>query len=310
MAGGSYIIRNYSSDDFDKYLQLRVESEQLDPSERFISARDLSDNLGRPNFAPQKDLFVAEFDGKLVGYLSVTLEPGIQRALLEGLVHPQHRRKGVATKLLTSGMQRVEESGIKASQISVSETNSAAKGLLNHLAFSFIRYFFEMQLDIQNIQLPAVRQGPITSRKLRPGEENLLTQIQNRCFADTWGFNPNMTEEITYRLNMHGRSPQDVVLTYLEDKPVGYCWTIINAEENAKREKSKGLIHMLGVDPDYRKQEIGKAILLNGLEDLKHKGVDTVELTVDSENPAACSLYESVGFEVVARTQWYEKSAE
>jgi ribosomal protein S18 acetylase RimI-like enzyme len=64
---------------------------------------------------------------------------------------------------------------------------------------------------------------------------------------------------------------------------------------------------MLGVDPDYRNQEIGKAILLNGLDDLKAKGVDIVELTVDSQNPAACSLYESVGFEFYAKTEWYEK---
>ena len=64
---------------------------------------------------------------------------------------------------------------------------------------------------------------------------------------------------------------------------------------------------MLGVDPQYRQQEIGKTILLNGLEDLRSRGVDTVELTVDNENPAACSLYESVGFEVYAKTEWYEK---
>ena len=65
---------------------------------------------------------------------------------------------------------------------------------------------------------------------------------------------------------------------------------------------------MLGVDPQYRQQEIGKVILLNGLADLKAKGVDIVELTVDSQNPAACSLYESVGFEIYARLEWYEKA--
>jgi ribosomal protein S18 acetylase RimI-like enzyme len=96
-------------------------------------------------------------------------------------------------------------------------------------------------------------------------------------------------------------------LTFLEDKPVGYCWTIIDSVENEKREESKGLIHMLGVDPDYRQQEIGKAILLNGLQDLKSRAVDTVELTVDSENPAACSLYKSMGFEVYAILEWYER---
>ena len=308
MNGGSYIIRTYSPDDFDKYLQLHVESEQLEPSGRFISAQGLEDNLGRPGFAPQKDLFVAEFNAKLVGYLSVTLEPGIQRALLQGRVHPRHRRKGIATKLFSSSMQRVKASGVKAAQISVLENNTAAKSLLTKLECQLIRNFFEMKLDIHNTRLPAARRDSITSRRLKPVEENLLTEIQNRCFTGTWGFNPNTTEEIACRLNMQGRSPDDVILTFLEDRLAGYCWTLINAEENAISVKNKGLIHMLGVDPDFRNQEIGKAILLNGLEDLKGKDVDIVELTVDSQNPAACSLYESVGFEVYAKTEWYEKA--
>jgi mycothiol synthase len=205
-------------------------------------------------------------------------------------------------------MQRVKAAGVKAAQISVLENNTAAKNLLTKLEFQFIRNFYAMKLDIHNARLPAVKRNSISSRRLKQTEENLLTKIQNRCFADTWGFNPNTTEEISYRLNMHGRSPDDVILTFLEDRLAGYCWTLINAEENPKRAKKKGLIHMLGVDPDYRNQEIGKAILLNGLDDLKGKGVDIVELTVDSQNPAACSLYESVGFKVYAITEWYEKA--
>jgi mycothiol synthase len=308
MAGRSYIIRNYSSNDFDKYVQLHVESEQLEPSGRFISAPGLSDILGRPNFAPETDLFVAELSGNLVGCLSVTLEPGIQRALLDGLVHPLHRHKGIATELFSSGLQHISNSGITSAQVSVLEDNASVKGLLSHLKFTFIRHFFEMRLDLNSKQLPAARQGATKSRRLKQGEEKLLTEIQNRCFDDSWGFNPNTEEEIAYRLNMHGRSPDDVILTYMEDKPVGYCWIIIDAEENSTREKSNGLIHMLGVDPDYRQQEIGRAILLNGLDDLKARGVDIVELTVDSENPAACSLYESAGFEVYARLEWYQKT--
>jgi mycothiol synthase len=307
MAGGSYIIRNYSSNDFDRYVQLHAESEQLEPSEGFISAQGLSDSLGRPNFSPETNLFVAELGENLVGFLSVTLEPGIQRALLDGLVHPLYRRKGIATELFSSGLQHVSKSSITSAQVSVLETNASAKGLLNHLGFTFIRHFFEMRLEINSVQLPAARQGAANSRRLKQGEENLLTEIQNRCFTGTWGFNPNTEEEIAYRLSMNGRSQDDVTLTYLDDLPVGYCWTIIDAEENEKREKSKGLIHMLGVDPHFRQQEIGKAILLNGLEDLKAKGIDAVELTVDSQNPAACSLYESVGFEVFATTEWYER---
>jgi len=307
MSSGSYTIRNYARDDFDRYLQLQVESEQLEPCGRFISAQGLSDYLAQPSFNPQKDLIVAESNEILVGCLGVSLEPGIGRALLDGLVHPLHRRKGIATDLFSYGLQRVKESGNTSAQVSVLETNASAKGLLNRLGFSFIRYFLQMRLDINSLRLPTVRHSAAASRKLRNGEAALLAELQNRCFAGTWGFNPNTVEEIAYRLNMHGRSAEDVTLTCLDDLPVGYCWTVIGAEANAKRDKSKGLIHMLGVDPVYRQQEIGRTILLNGLQDLKTRGVDIVELTVDSENPAACSLYESVGFEVYARMEWYER---
>ena len=307
MSSGSLGIRAYSDDDFEGYLKLHAESEQLDPSGRYVSAQKLSDDLRRPNFWPQTDLWIADLNGILVGCLGVTLEPGIGRALLEGCVHPLRRRKGIATALFAVARQRIRAAGIKSAHISVRETNAAAKNLLNRLEFTFIRYFFEMRLAINRARLPTIRADTTTSRRLEQDEANLLTEIQNRCFADTWGFNPNTEEEIAYRLNMHGRSPQDVILTYMGDHPIGYCWTIINAEENAGRKKQKGLIHMLGVDPDYRQQEIGKAILHNGLEDLKAKGIDIVELTVDSENPAACSLYESVGFEIYAKTEWYER---
>ena len=64
---------------------------------------------------------------------------------------------------------------------------------------------------------------------------------------------------------------------------------------------------MLGVAPDYRGKGIGKKLVLAGLARLKSKGLQVAELTVDSENKAACAVYQSLGFEVQANTFWYEK---
>ena len=64
---------------------------------------------------------------------------------------------------------------------------------------------------------------------------------------------------------------------------------------------------MLGVDPDYRGKEIGKRVLLAGLARLKSKSLPVAELTVDSENKAACALYKSIGFKVRTSSLWYEK---
>ena len=64
---------------------------------------------------------------------------------------------------------------------------------------------------------------------------------------------------------------------------------------------------MLGVDPDYRGKGISRKLVLAGLARLRSKGLQVAELTVDSENIAACTLYQSLGFEDQANTLWYEK---
>ncbi len=79
------------------------------------------------------------------------------------------------------------------------------------------------------------------------------------------------------------------------------------AADNPAAGGIKGEIHMLGVDPDFRKRGIGRSILLAGLSHLKSKGVEIVRLTADGEYPAALSLYESVGFKASSRTEWFEK---
>ena len=64
---------------------------------------------------------------------------------------------------------------------------------------------------------------------------------------------------------------------------------------------------MLGVEPDYQGMGVGKRVLLAGLARLKSKGLRVAELTVDSENKAACALYRSIGFEGQTSSLWYEK---
>ena len=65
---------------------------------------------------------------------------------------------------------------------------------------------------------------------------------------------------------------------------------------------------MFGVAPDHRGKGIGKMALQAGLAYLKNKGVQIVELTVDSENEAACALYHSAGFRTWTSSLYYEKT--
>jgi mycothiol synthase len=307
MSNPSYIIRNYHPDDFAGYVQLNVEAEELDPTGRCTSAQALSEALGRPNHAPEKDMFVAEAVGKVVGYIDVRPELDIGRVVLDCLVHPEQRRKGLATDLFHRASRRAREMGARVVHVPVLEDNVAAKGLLVKLGFGFVRRFLELKRELSELHLSAVEQGTLTSRHLQAGEEAKLTRIQNRSFAGTWGYNPTAVEDIVYLLSLAGRSPEDVILICEGARPVGYCWTLVEPEASTGASKNVGRIYMLGVDPDYRGSGIGKRALLAGLAHLKSKGVEVAELTVDSQNAAACALYESGGFRVSSTSAWYER---
>lgn len=308
MGDFSYIIRNYRPDDFNNYIRLNVEAERLNPIGRCTSPQALGERLGRPNYLPGQDLFIAEQAGKVIGYIDVTPELNIGRVVLDGLVHPDHRRKGLATGLSRYAMRRATELGAPAAHVNILQDNLAAKGLLSKLGFRLVRRFLDLRLELLKAQLPDVKHIAILCRHLQHGEEDKLTQIQNCSFAGTWGYNVNTTEEIIYRLNLSNCSPNDVILASEEDKPIGYCWTTINLEEAPAAGTGKGRIYMLGVDPEYRGKELGKLLLLAGMSYLKGRGIEVVELTVDSQNRAACILYESIGFKISSTTLWYEKA--
>ena len=307
MSDSSYNIRNYQPADFDKYLRLNIEAEKLEPSGRRISPQVLSENLGRPNYSPEQDLFLVEIAGNLVGYLDVLPELTIGRVILNCWIHPEHRRQGIATKLLDYAVHRAKELGAKVAHVEIPQDNAVAKSVLAKLGFRFVRRFLHLKLNLAKVHRQDMEQATLGCRHLQRGEEDKLTQIQNRSFAGIWGYNANTVAAITYRINLSNCSPEDVVLTCAGDKIIGYCWTEITGEGEATSGERKGRIFMLGADPDYRGKGVGKRVLLAGLAHLKNKGLPVAELTVDSENKAAGALYQSVGFAVRTSSLWYEK---
>jgi len=305
MSNSHYQIRNYRPADFDNYVRFNIEVEKLGPTGRGVLPQVLGEDLSRPNYSPEEDLFIIEVAGNIIGYLDITPELGIGRVILHCLIHPEHRRRGLASRLFGHAVHRTRELGLKTAQVNISQDNEVAKSVLSKLGFSFIRRFLQLRLDVTKANWQKADQVALPCCHLQRSEEDKLTQIQNRSFADTWGYNPNTAAETVYRTNLSNCSPEDVLLTSDGDKVIGYCWTITTGE--AATGSRKGQILMLGVDPDYRGKGIGKGVLSAGLSYLRSKGVQVVELTVDSSNQPACALYRSAGFKVRSSSLWYEK---
>jgi mycothiol synthase len=298
-------VRNYRPADFHEYVRLRAEVEEAEPTGRCVSPQFIAEQLRRANYCSRQDLFIAEVGNSIVAYMDIEAELAIPRVVLDCAVHLEHRRRGLARKLFNHAMNRIKELGVKVVHVNIRQDNAVAVKTLTRLGFRLIRHFIELELDINRID--GLDSHPaIEWRYLQPGQEGELTKLQNRAFADTWGYNPNTVETITFRINQSTYSRRDIVLAYDQDRAVGCCWTGISYEEGIPSVR-KGRIHMLGVAPNYRGKGIGRELMMVGLARLRERGLRVAELTVDGENEAACALYQSLGFEFQARTLWYER---
>jgi mycothiol synthase len=282
---------------------LYQEAKRLQTYKKTFPPKIVADLLKRPNYSPEQDLFVVEKAGITVGYMDMTLEFDLKRALLDCWLYPEHRRKGHSKELLNCAIRRSKELGIRMLHVNIMEDNTIAGIVLSKLGFKYVRRFFDLNLDTASINWNEANQASRKCYHLEDGEEIKLTRIQNLCFAGSWGYNPNTVATIMYRTHMSHFSPEDVLLTGEGDEVAGYCWT----EVTIGMDEQEGRIYMLGVNPAYRRAGLGRRLLLAGLAHLRRKGVSMAMLTVDSENETAINLYQSIGFKIAANSLWYEK---
>lgn len=301
-------IRHYHQTDRERLIRFWTEVAKMETSLGHVSVPDLIDNLDRPNHFPEKNLFVAENRGDIIGYIDVIPELGIGRVVLQCLVHPNHRRKGIAEKLVEQAVEWAGQSTATVVHANVPQDDKAGKRLFSKMGFTFIRRYLELRLDLSDFHLTKMTRNDYPCRPMKLGEEEKLTRLQNRSFMGTWGFNPNTTEEICYRLSLPEASPEDITLCLDGAEPIAYCWARIAFEKGPDLEGGKGRINMLGVDPNCRGTGVGKKVLLIGLTRLKTRGVRLVDLTVDGDNKVARALYRAVGFKVRTSSLWYQKN--
>ena len=261
----------------------------------------VEEDLGQPGLCPEANCTVAVGEEGPIGFAIVHPEPRIGRAVLELNVHPEHAWTGVESLLVRSGVDRARELGADHVHVCVDDPEPWT-GLLAKNGFSKVREYLVLRWEGPELVMAEPPDG-FKLRSLRPGEEDLLTRAQNEAFTGSWGFSPNTTEEVTYRVAMSGTGHDGVLLLQRGDAVAGYCWTRILGPSG----RSVGFISMIGVVPAYRGKGLSKPLLLRGMEQMKAKGARSIKLEVDRENAPAIGLYTSVGFREEAKLHWFEE---
>lgn len=93
--------------------------------------------------------------------------------------------------------------------------------------------------------------------------------------------------------------PATVFIAELSEKFAGFIYFLTILDEIE--------IIDVGVDPDFRKQGIGKKLLQYMFDHALKKNIRRILLEVRADNPAAIHLYESLGFTFIrARSNYYD----
>ena len=88
--------------------------------------------------------------------------------------------------------------------------------------------------------------------------------------------------------------PSGFFLCIANEIIVGFCWTKIH--NDFVNQDPIGELYVIGVDPGFSGQGIGKAVCQEGLIYLRNKDLKTAILYVDEDNAAGIGLYKSLGF--------------
>ncbi|MFQ5925178.1 MAG: GNAT family N-acetyltransferase [Dehalococcoidia bacterium] len=300
-AKGKVSIRNFRPRDLSAYVQLVNEIDRVDRLGKATSLEHMKERLGQPGYHPEEDLFFAEQDGVLVGYADISPELEIGRVILDGAVHPHYRHRGVDKRLLESALEQSRAMGAKLVHLALPGQSKDIQRLVQERGFRLVRRHWQMGLKRyrESLHLP---QG-FQLRHFIPGDEERLCTLQNLAFAGSWGFRPDTVERIRYLVNMSLCHAEGIIFVTEGERVVGYCLAMDDPVE-----KGKGYIRMMGVDPLYRGQGLGRAVLLAGINYLQRRGMGAIELTVDSRNLVARRLYRSVGFRRKGIILWYQKT--
>ncbi len=92
------------------------------------------------------------------------------------------------------------------------------------------------------------------------------------------------------------RDPEASVVAEAEKKIVGFMLGEVRSGEFGLEEPT-GWIEVLGVDPDFRGQAVGRRLADQMLDHFRRRGATTVRTLVDEEMSGIAEFFERLGFE-------------
>lgn len=318
----SFSIRDYHDEDLDGICAVINAATRADGDPSVLSEADLRTMLGSsqdtPHLDPKQDWLVVQVPGVgVVAYAEGTLhgQKGKWFYRTRCFVQPDFRRRGIGRALLERQWKRVEElaaqlGGKVSMGARVLDTQQDAQALFKAFSMRRMRYFFTMRRDM-TVPLPPFELPP--GLELRRWDERrderAVWAAAEEAFVDHWGYQPLSWETFEHRVRSGQIRPESSFIAWAGDEVAGGSLNRFRPPDPATTPPAEpGWVCTLFVRRPWRRQGLGRALLLASLAHARQVGHDSVFLNVDAASlTGAVHLYESAGFTVIARRVVYQR---
>lgn len=236
------------------------------------------------------------WDGdRLIGYLGID-DFGGGPIEVNGMVHPDYRRRGIFRDLLSRVKMEWEKRNSNEMLLLTDSKSVAGKSFIQNTGAVYDHTEYEMILSDSLFERAKKSTMGLVLREATNDDSREIAR-QNAIY-----FNEDLADQELLDIELEKKRGFSVYMALLQGNIVGKVHLhLVNGE---------GGIFGLGILPEYRGTGLGRELLLRSVEKLKELGATYIFLQVDAENDTALGLYRSCGFEESHSMEYHKMNKE
>ncbi|MFI9010442.1 GNAT family N-acetyltransferase [Actinosynnema sp. NPDC053489] len=252
---------------------------------------------------------LAAFAGEvMVGYAKVRFRPvaaEVHRVFLDGGVHPDHRRRGVGTRLLRAGVEAARAlhalhhpAAKLVVDVHKAEHVAGLAELVRAQGFTPVRHYRHLEHPLGDaIGDAALPDGLRVEPWSEPADED-FRRVRNLAFEDHWGATPMPPDH--WRNKVVNQTFQPAASFLVRDAagtPVAVLVTMWWEADTAATGVRDARFMVVGTVREHRGRGIASGLVAHALRAVADQGYDRASASVDSAAPPGGSgLFERAGF--------------